>query len=72
MSSTRLSTGEYELRFNRAVDNCAATATDVVFADLREVSADASSLDTTDVVTVVAKSLSGSPADTHFYVSLDC
>lgn len=70
VASVRLSTGVYELTFNRSVRHCTVTASDAVFQDLREVSPDATSFP--NIVRVEVKSLSGSPANTFFYVSLDC
>lgn len=66
------STGEYELTFNRNVTQCVAVATDLVFPEIHEVSADAHFSGDSTVSVSVKNSSTGVPEDTIFSVSLTC
>ncbi len=72
VSATRTSDGEYELTFSRNVTACVPAATDLMFNEVHEVSADANFAQDSTVFVSVKNSITGVPEDTIFNLSLTC
>lgn len=72
LSSTRTGTGTYTLTFDRAIDHCAVSGTDEIYAFNRDVSPDAWDGGAGGILHVVITDKSDAAVDSYFYVSVTC
>ena len=72
VSASRVSTGRYQIEFDRNVRNCAATTSDLIFASTRDVSADMTFSADPTTVTVQVTNKDGSAEDTYFSIAMTC
>ena len=72
VSSTRVSTGRYQIEFDRNVRKCSAATSDLIFANTEDVSADMTYATDPTTVTIQVTNKDGNAEDTYFSVAMNC